>query len=134
MGKFEKQDVVITSIPFEEVEIMVKGYADHTKEDLDRLTNKNVKSIWFPLDQISRITKQLEKEGADGLRIYFGRYPKDVSKFEDPKPIPETNSVILVSTKAHNGYHQDYYTNLSPLVPENRGEQCQPQCQGTLKI
>jgi len=128
----EKKDVEIASIPFEQLVIMVNEYANHTKDDLDRATNKQVKSVWFPISQITRISEQLVREKADGLRIYLGRYPKDVSKFKDPKPIPETNTVIFVSTYAVDGYHQDYYTTLNPIIPENRGEQCQPKCDGTL--
>jgi hypothetical protein len=125
-----------TGIPQSEVEIMVETFHAYEKLNPGFDPTMHVKCVWFPIDEITTFVKTLNDENADGLRIYFGRYPNDISKFIDPKPRPNTNSVILVSTqKGTNGIGKtDYFVPLDkaflPVAPENRGEQCQPTCDG----
>lgn len=117
-------------IPVSEVEIMVQTFYDYEKKHPDFDPAKHVKSVWFPKDKLAEMAQALTDEKGDGVRIYFGRYPTDVSGFEDPIPTPNTNSVIFVSTYADGDYHIDYFTDVHPFDPENRGEQCQPHCGG----
>jgi hypothetical protein len=129
----ESKSHALSGIPFNEVFAMVEAYHTHSSQQVDFDMAKHVKCVWFGIDQITGMYNKLISEKADGLRIYFGRYPDDVSKFDNPKPIPNTNSVILVSTQVNDmGVpRSDYFTDLNPAVPENRGEQCQPHCGGT---
>lgn len=124
-------------IPYSELETMVKTYKAHAMKHPDYQAEKyHVKSIWFPIAQINDICQKLNDEGADGLRVYLGRYPADVNGFEDPKPEPNTNSVVFVSTGLDDDGNPapktDYFIDEVPMLPENRGEQCQPTCNGVL--
>jgi hypothetical protein len=98
------------------------------------------RSVWFDIKQIHRIDSLLKDEESkgmktDGIRIYFGTYPqKDLhGKAYD---YPFQNTVIFVSTKDsiadNQHYHQNYYDHpeVHPMVPENRGELCEPNCKG----
>ncbi|MBD1362389.1 hypothetical protein IDJ77_01085 [Mucilaginibacter sp. ZT4R22] len=118
------------------------------------------KSVWFSLEQMDQLVTLLKSEklmGAetDGVRIYFARY---VDGLVPPPPAEykDRNTVIFVSTKAvgraqtadnqETTFHEDYFTGLSFPAPneaggdgsikmktsgaENRGELCQPRCQG----
>ncbi len=117
-------------IPVGEVQIMVKTYYAYSSLHPQFDPRKHVKSVWFSIDQIAEMAQMLGDEGGDGVRVYFGRYPSDVSTFIDPKPTQDMNSVIFVSTYDNNGQHTDYFTEVHPFDPINRGEQCQPNCDG----
>jgi len=141
MGKQEEKLVTGSKIPQDEVIAMIKEYRKHSKKPTAYAKSNHVKSVWFPLEQIQKMCEQisLETKGSKGgIRIYFGRYPNDVSGFIKNEEIkPNSNTVVLVSTKDVNGVHQDYFTKLAPgpkgkdTEPENRGEQCRPNCGGT---
>ncbi len=103
----------------------------------------NTRAIWFSLDRLKAITCALEKENADGLRIYFAAYDSTYDKLAQtvpPKDYWGHNTLVLVSTENKNGIHQDYYRNATNtnrgiiimMVPQNRGEMCPPPspCEG----
>ena len=127
MALNEDKTVTIGDITKKEVRIMVKRHHDFSKKHPEYQEKTHVKCVWFPIDEIEYIYKQSIKEGADGIRVYFGNYPeKDLSGKLYPNP--HTNTVVFVSTK--NG-HQDYFTEeIYEMSPENRGEQCYPTCTG----
>jgi len=124
----------------QDVRVMVQRYYDSLKNPppFDPLTY--VKSIWFGLDQINYIQSRLVTENTDGVRIYFGNYPQYDS---DGKafPNPYTNSVIFVSTYADGvdpqtgtKLHKDYFDEIQHMIPQDRGEQCQPNCGDTIPV
>ncbi|AYL96222.1 hypothetical protein [Mucilaginibacter celer] len=115
--------------------------------------NGLTKSVWFGLDQIEELVKRLKDEqaagfGTDGLRVYFARYTENTIP-EGQRQFIGKNTVVLVSTKKVKGengieFHEDYFDGIEPnqkkvektisskdSPPENRGELCQPQCNGT---
>lgn len=122
----------VARIPYEEVKEMVTTFNTLAKNHPEYDEATHVKAVWFSLEDIQSMTKRLTEEGADGVRIYFGRYPADVSKYVDPKPLPNTNTVIFVSTHVNEKgvKHSDYFDDVHPMIPENRGEKCQPHCGG----
>lgn len=125
------ESFTLTSTSEKEFRTMIRTYSAHVAKRSEYDEKKEVRCVWFPIEQVNNIAKRLKREGADGLRVYFGRYPTDVGDFEDPKPLPDTNTVIFISTKKNEkGEHEDYFTG-EPMIPENRGEQCQPNCGGT---
>ena len=62
-------------------------------------------SSWFSIEELKNFITDVEKEGKDkgitvnGIRIYFGAYPKDASK---PKK-DNLSTVFLVPTKPYVG-------------------------------
>ena len=122
-----------TAISYEEAVSMVKHYRAYMEMNPVFDAKTHVKSVWFSMEQLTKIYERLKEESSNGLRVYFGRYPDDVSDFSDPKPIANTDTIILISTKA-NGLERDGSDDGSndddyDLI-ENRGEQCQPHCGG----
>lgn len=123
----------VARIPYSEVKEMVTTFHDRAKKHPEYDEATHVKAVWFSLEDIQSMCKRLTNKGADGVRIYFGRYPADVSKYIEPKPTPKTDTVIFVSTRTteQGVEHSDYFVDMPhPMVPENRGEQCQPHCGG----
>jgi len=119
-------------IPYSEAEAMVKNYRAHSKKNSEfNAELHHVKAVWFPIEDIIAMCDTLKAENADGLRVYLGRYPHDVSGFKDPKPLPNTDTVIFVSTRPNDKGvpKSDYYT-FGFMNPLNRGEQCEPTCDG----
>lgn len=123
----------LTSVPLPFAKEMAKTFRKNQVR-----TNNDTKSIWFPAEQIIAIANALEKEKADGIRIYFGQYTDDVIKKLNEIPgaekIPEDyagkNTVIFVSTREEKGVKKtDYFSDMKhPMVPENRGELCPNDC------
>lgn len=107
---------------------MIVNYRMHAARHEDFNKTPHVKSVWFNDAQVKKIIKSYEDEGADGLRIYFGRYPDDLSAYPglDNKH-QQTNTVAFVTT--HNGGSDNFKSGFM-MDPENRGEQCQPNCRG----
>jgi hypothetical protein len=127
-----REGLIFSPIPYYEVKEMVATLLAYESKRNGHDAGTYVKSVWFDIKDIKKMCERLVEEGADGLRVYFGRYPADVSKFVEPKPKPNTNSLIFVSTGNIDGVkHSDYFVDLNPITPENRGEQCQPHCGGT---
>lgn len=113
----DEEVFTFANISKEEVRTMVRTHHDFSKKDPKYDYSTHVKCVWFPRAQIEHIASRLVTENASGLRVYFGRYPNS------------TNTVIFVSTG--NG-KKDYFKEEYQLdmLPENRGEQCQPTCDG----
>jgi len=136
----EQEEKLFTSakIPKEEVLTMIKEYRKHSKKPTPYVKGDHVKSVWFDVYKIKAMCEEIISEKGDGIRIYMGRYPASVKDFVNNKEIkPNRNTVILVSTAKVGENHQDYFTKIAPQLkgkdtePENRGEQCQPHCEGT---
>jgi hypothetical protein len=116
-------------------EEMVKAYSARSAEK--NPAEKNTKCVWFSLEQMDRILTLLKAEklsgkGTDGLRVYFAQYTEKTAGGD--KHLIGKNTVVFVSTRADGKMHQDYFDNLklaSYMLPENRGELCQPHCTGT---
>jgi len=103
-------------------------------------------AAWFPAEQITSLTKKLEKFGGDGIRIYFGRYTDDIidqiNKLEYGDKIPATytemNTLLLVVTKIIDGKPRvDYFIDNddicggpvpAPTDPYNRSSLCPQVC------
>ncbi|WP_162795907.1 hypothetical protein [Pedobacter nanyangensis] len=134
--KNQKEELLttsLTSVPLPIAKEMAKTFRkNHVR------TDKDTKSVWFPVEQITAIANALKEEKADGIRVYFGQYTEDLIKKlnqitsapEIPKDYANRNTVIFVSTREENGIKKtDYFTDMKhPMNPENRGELCPNDC------
>jgi len=110
---------------------MVKQHHKFSKKNPDYKLTPNVRCVWFPCEQVKYIYERLKAENADWLRVYFGRYPKKDTSGKDFDH-PDTNTVVFVSTKVIDGVSRvDYFDEKINMIPQNRGEQCEPSCNGT---
>ena len=72
------------------------------------IKKKDALSSWFSIDELKEFIATIEHEGKDkgttvnGIRIYFGAYPKDAKK---PKK-DNLSTVFLVPTQAYPGSMQ----------------------------
>lgn len=105
---------------------------------------QNTRAVWLPFSRIENLyfllKNEQEKMGTDGLRIYFGRYPKE---YEPGKrhPHAKQNTLLFVSTKSDSvktkeglfvKIHRDYFNQVIGTIPENKGELCPPgDCPGS---
>ncbi|MDB5031566.1 hypothetical protein [Mucilaginibacter sp.] len=147
------------SISYDEAKMLVDTFGTR---GLDDDSNKpggrgsKTRSIFMPLSKLDSLVAALDaarkKDGkTDGLRIYFGRYPK-LQLDRMPYQHPYRNTIILVSTKDTSvlpkgakdpiHIHIDYFgapnhklpMHLFAVDPQNRGEMCPNNCDGALLL
>jgi len=126
----------------EEVKLLVAEY-NRSTQHIDG--KSKTKSVWFKYEVIEDMFKQLKAErennvGTDGLRVFFGTYP-EVDPQGNRYEFQKRNTVVFVSTKeaiADDGkvYHKNYFDHPASTEkgllsdPINRGELCEPNCNG----
>ncbi len=144
------------SITREEAQLLVDTFGVHGLEDADHKPGgKGIKTraVFLPLTKLDSLCAALDAERkadgkTDGIRVYFGRYPKLQPNGKTPYDHPFRNTIILVSTKDSTiissrtkekiRIHQDYFgapnvkmpTMMIGTVPQNRGEMCPDNCDG----
>jgi hypothetical protein len=147
------------SISYDEAKMLVDSFGTQGLDDgTGKPGGKGVKtrSVFIPLTKLDALTAALDAarkiDGkTDGIRIYFGRYPK-MQLDRKPYEHPWRNTIIIVSTKdtailQRGGkqpvnMHLDYFgapnhktTTFSLMInPENRGEMCPNNCDGATLV
>lgn len=147
------------SISYDEAKMMVDTFGMYGMQDAShRPGGKGAKtrSVFMPLTKLDSLVAALDAarkiDGkTDGIRIYFGRYPKlqlDKKVYNHPF----MNTIIMVTTKYTKilqkgakdsiGIHLDYYgasTRSKPMFmlmvdPQNRNELCPENCDGATLV
>ncbi len=147
------------SISYDEAKLLVDTFGTKGLDDANgKPGGKGLKtrSIFIPLTKLDALVAALDaaraKDGkTDGIRIYFGRYPK-MQLDRKPYEHPYRNTIIIVSTKdtailQRGGkipvnMHLDYFgapnhktaTFMLMVNPENRGEMCPNNCDGAILV
>jgi hypothetical protein len=147
------------SISYDEAKMLVDTFGTQGLDDANgKPGGKGAKtrSVFIPLTKLDALTAALDaaraKDGkTDGIRIYFGRYPK-MQLDRKPYEHPWRNTIIIVSTKdtailQRGGkipvnMHLDYFgapdhkkaTFMLMLNPDNRGEMCPNNCDGATLV
>jgi len=131
-------------VPVAEARHLVANYAPHAgtvKRGVDSLPD--TRAIWFELERLEALVRQIRKEGGDGIRFYLATYDDSYPKDAQGPHVPQRaywgyNTLIMVSTKdsTANGqtYHRDYYSEagsngpglIVAATPENKGKICPP--------
>ncbi|MBC7399744.1 MAG: hypothetical protein H7289_07340 [Mucilaginibacter sp.] len=147
------------SISYDEAKMLVDTFGTQGLDDGNgKPGGKGAKtrSVFIPLTKLDALTAALDaaraKDGkTDGIRIYFGRYPKLQL---DRKPYEHAwrNTIIIVSTKdtailQRGGkqpvnMHLDYFgapnhkvaTFMLMVNPDNHGELCPNNCDGATLV
>ena len=108
------------------------------------------RAIWFSLSSIMDIQAQINENGGDGVRIYFGKYPSnvDVPGTPDPSYKGKVTVVFIPTVTAADGSHTDIFPATIPetslaaaaqaaAAPDddgtgyNHGGLCPPNCSQT---
>jgi hypothetical protein len=147
------------SISQEEAQMLVDTFGKYGLEDAKQVPGgkgQKTRSSFIPLGQLDSLVAALDAEkktiGTDGLRIYFGRYPKYHIDGKTQYEMAYHNTIVLVSTrdtmvKTKGGLqpvriHLDYFgskdkkkiMNLLVEDPQNRTELCPDNCDGSLLV
>jgi hypothetical protein len=147
------------SISKDEAQMLVDTFGMYGMQDVNHKPGgKGLKtrSVYIPLPRLDSLVAALDaarkKDGTtDGLRIYFGRYPK-MQLDKNPYIQPFMNTLILVATKLTRilptgakdsiSIHLDYYgapnsktpMRMFVMDPLNREELCPNNCDGATLV
>lgn len=103
----------------------------------ERIGKADSLSSWYTVNELQEFLEKAKKNGADGIKLYFGAYPQDFKK----KPeYAERQTIVLVATKsaiAENGSRIDknIYINSEnggQILAYNVGRLCPPMCFGAI--
>lgn len=148
-GKYASRDSVkIPNDPLPDSVLLSKGAArqyvsNYGKRDSLLEIGKGVKQstryVWINLAKLNALVAKLNKEGGDGVRLYFAAYDSIYppgSKNPPRRAYWGRNTLVMISTRLLNGVHADYYNDttfthgkgLNGFVvdPTDRGEICPP--------
>lgn len=92
-------------------------------------------SVWYSIDELQEFIATAQKNGADGIKMYFGAYSEEVAKDETYE---DRQTIVLVATKnklAENGqpYDKSIHINTengNQILAYNLGRMCPPFCGG----
>ncbi len=92
-------------------------------------------SSWYTVNELLEFLEKAKKNGADGIRLYFGAYPKDFKK--NPE-YAERQTIVLAATKSilgenGSGIDKNIYINSAngaQILAYNAGRLCPPMCYG----
>ena len=129
-------------VPYREAKHLVDNYAPHAgtvNRGKDSLPD--TRAIWFELERLEALVRQIRKEGGDGIRFYLATYDDSYPADAQGAHVPQRtywgyNTLLMVSTKDStvNGrtFHRDYFTEthgkgvVLRAEAENRGDICPP--------
>lgn len=101
----------------------------------ERIGKADSLSSWYTVDELMEFLQKAKKNGADGIKLYFGAYPQDFKK----KPeYAERQTIVLVATKSvfgenGSGIDKNIYMNSAngvQILAFNAGRLCPPFCFG----
>jgi hypothetical protein len=143
------------SISRDEAQMMVDTFGKYGMQDANHKPGgkgERTRAVFIPLHRLDSLVAALDAQSAkdhvtDGIRIYFGRYPK-MQLDRKPYGNPFLNTLILVSTKLTRvlqkgakdsiSIHLDFYgapnsktpVHFFAMDPLNREEMCPNNCAG----
>ncbi|KQS41393.1 hypothetical protein [Pedobacter sp. Leaf194] len=108
------RDGVNNTIPVDIAKKMTAAFRESQQGDKGSFTE----AAWFPAKQIAQLAEKVAKFDGDGVRIYFGRYTREIiesiNKLEYGDKVPdsyaEMNTLLFVVTKVIDGKARtDYF-------------------------
>lgn len=93
-------------------------------------------SVWYSLEELQEFLETAKKNGADGIKMYFGIYKADTTRNAD---FEERQTIVMVATKTkmiETGATIDKNIHLNTaqgpeILAYNQGRICPPACTGT---
>jgi len=147
------------SISQEEAQMLVDTFGMYGMEDAHHKPGgkgSRTRSAFIPLAELDSLCAALNAERlinhvTDGIRIYFGRYPKMQMDGKTPYEHAFHNTIILVSTKTAHvlpkgsldsvKIHLDYFGSQNKKLvlrmftdPQNRNALCPDDCDGATLV
>ena len=92
-------------------------------------------SVWYSVEELEEFLETAKRNGADGVKMYFGVYKEDTAKEESYE---ERQTIVLVATKnktMENGrtFDKNIHINTTKgpeILAYNSGRICPPTCAG----
>lgn len=148
------------SISQEEAQMLVDTFGIYGLQDAHHVPGgkgPKTRSSFIPLKELDSLVAALDAQRklngkTDGIRIYFGRYPKFELDGKTQYPMAYHNTIVLVSTKDTTiipkggknpiRIHIDYFGSgnrrsvlgLYGLDAQNRADLCPDNCDGSLLV
>ena len=90
-------------------------------------------SVWYSVEELQEFLETAKRNGADGIKMYFGVYKADTAKEVD---FEERQTIVMVATKTkqlQNGNIVNKNLHISTangaeIVAYNSGSICPPRC------
>jgi hypothetical protein len=101
-----------------------------------RIGKEDSLSVWYSIEELQEFIATAQKNGADGIKMYFGTYSKEAAKDEIYE---DRQTIVLVATKnklTENGNAVDKSIHIntengSQILAYNMGRICPPLCGGS---
>lgn len=93
-------------------------------------------SVWYSVEELQEFLETAKRNGADGIKMYFGVYKADTAKQADYE---ERQTIVMVATKTkalENGdtFNKNLHVSTetgAEILAYNTGRICPPACTGT---
>lgn len=138
MLKSQKTQKVGNYLETQEVDSLLLNYKKtRWAFNSERIGKADSLSSWYTVDELLEFLQKAKMNGADGIRLYFGAYPKDFKK----KPeYAERQTIVLAATKNifdenGSGIDKNIYINSAngaQILAYNAGRLCPPMCYGAI--
>lgn len=101
-------------------------------QNSERIGMEDTRSLWYSIEELEEFFSKCKSHGADGVRIYFGVYPKDFDTVYAGR-----QTAVLVATKNKEyeigSDNKDVYIsteNGTQILAYNMSQQCPHWCPG----
>ncbi|MBS1600167.1 MAG: hypothetical protein JST75_18210 [Bacteroidetes bacterium] len=136
MITFEKKSLKVGKlVGSEHVEMVTANYKkERWAPNSERIGKSDSLSVWFSAEELEEYIKMIQKNGADGVKFYFGAYPEN---FQERPEYSGRQTIVMVATKSketENGIvNKDLYVRNNgtlTVMGLNMGSLCPPYCGG----
>lgn len=115
------------------VDTLIRNYKqERWLQNSRHIGKEDSMSIWYSLEELEAFLRKAKSAGADGIRMYFGVYDKEIAKEE---LYEDRQTIVLVATQAKetpNGVmDKNLYVNTpdgNSILAYNVGRPCPPFC------
>ena len=119
----------------EHVEMVVRNYKkERWCTNSERIGKSDSLSAWYSVEELEEYIEMIKKNGADGIKFYFGAYPEN---YEEKPEYSGRQTIVLVATKSketETGFvNKDLYVNkngTTTVMGLNMAAICPPYCGG----
>lgn len=129
----EKKSVKVGKfVNTEHVDTVIRNYKqERWVHNSERLGKEDSLSVWHSIEELEELLAKAKEHGGDGIRFYFGAYPKDYVQ-----PLyAGRQTIVMVATKQKETEaglaNKDIYINNekgNELLAFNAGLLCPPYC------
>jgi hypothetical protein len=134
MLTIEKKSVKVGKfVNTEHVDKVIRTYKqERWVHNSERLGKEDSLSVWHSIEELEELIAKAKEHGGDGIRFYFGAYPKDYTA----QPLyAGRQTIVMVATKqkeTESGLaNKDIHVatdNGSEILAFNNGAICPPFC------